>query len=356
MGYAHAQSNVTLYGVADVGVVYTSNVRTSGGGRSLWQMASGNQSGSRWGVFGSEDLGGGNKAIFRLENGYNLNNGTFGQGGRMFGRQAYVGFTNDNYGTFTMGRQYNAIQDYVAPLDAASTLTQFATHPFDNDNLNNTFRTDNTVKYATPALAGFRAEALYGFSNSTNFATNRAYSVGASYSTGPFSFGTGYVHAQQPGAVGGAIVGTPGGTPSNPLLGATRFDQWGVSGNYSLGAATFGLLYTGSLYTNSTLALTAAGGTIHFHNYEGTIRYYFTPSLVVALAETYTDVYQGGGSGHYLQTSLGADYFLSKRTDVYLAAFYQKSSSNLHATIDAAGGQASGTSQTVAVIGIRHKF
>lgn len=107
----------------------------------------------RWGL----------KAIFRLENGFNVNNGTLGQGGREFGRQAYVGLSSNSIGTFTLGRQYNAIQDVVAPLGVASVLTQFATHPFDNDNLNNTYRTDNSVKYATPNMAGFQAEALYGF-------------------------------------------------------------------------------------------------------------------------------------------------------------------------------------------------
>lgn len=101
-----------------------------------------------------EDLGGGLKAIFRSENGFNVNNGTLGQGGREFGRQAYVGLSSNSIGTFTLGRQYNAIQDVVAPLGVASVLPQFATHPFDNDNLNNTYRTDNSVKYATPNMAG----------------------------------------------------------------------------------------------------------------------------------------------------------------------------------------------------------
>jgi general bacterial porin, GBP family len=354
---AHAQSSVTLYGIADVGILYTSNVKTANGGKALWQMSSGNESGSRWGLQGSEDLGSGLKAIFRLENGFNLNNGTLGQGGREFGRQAYVGLNGNSFGTFTMGRQYNAIQDFIAPLDVVSVLTQFATHPYDNDNLNNTFRTDNSVKYATPNISGFQAEALYGFSNGTNFANNRAYSVGATYSNGPLNLGGGYARSQNPGTIGGAIVGSPSSTtPSNPLLGASRVDQWGAGGKYTFGPATVGVVYTGSLYSNPTTALAAPTGTIHFQNYEGNVRYQLTPAVILALGETYTGVHQSGLSGHFLQTSVGAQYFLSKRTDVYANAFYEKTSKNLNANIDVAGGAASGTSQTAVVVGIRQKF
>ena len=70
----------------DAGIDYTNNV----GGHSAWQMASGFAQGSRWGLKGTEDPGGGYSALFQLENGFNVNNGTLAQGGRMFGRQAYV--------------------------------------------------------------------------------------------------------------------------------------------------------------------------------------------------------------------------------------------------------------------------
>lgn len=342
-GAAHAQSTVTLYGVVDVGLAYTNNV----GGDSLWQEAPGNESGSRWGLTGAEDLGGGTKAIFKLENGFSPNNGTAGQNSRMFGRQAYVGLSNKSFGTFTLGRQYNAVQDYIAPLDVASVLTQYATHPFDNDNLNNSFRTDNTVKYATPTFGGFQAEALYGFSNSTSFANNRSYSVGATYGMGPLNVAAAYAYVQNPNVAGGAVNGS---------IPAQRVHQWGLGATYGFGPATVGLLYTGSLYSNATVGLTADSGTIHFNNYEGSFRYQLTPALSLALGETYTGVRQAGVSGHYWQTSLGADYSLSKRTDVYVTGVYQKATDNLNGAIDQSGGISDGRSQTVVVTGIRHKF
>ncbi|MFP3244770.1 MAG: porin, partial [Paraburkholderia sp.] len=76
-----AQSSVTLYGVIDEGFNYTSNV----GGHAAYEMESGYAQGSRWGLKGTEDLGGGLKAIFQLENGFDANTGKLAEGGREFG-------------------------------------------------------------------------------------------------------------------------------------------------------------------------------------------------------------------------------------------------------------------------------
>lgn len=88
---AHAQSSVTLYGLIDNGVSYVSNQRTaSGAGHSNVFASSGNIVGNRWGVTGSEDLGGGLQAIFKLENGFTGTNGGLQQGAPV--RQASVGW------------------------------------------------------------------------------------------------------------------------------------------------------------------------------------------------------------------------------------------------------------------------
>ena len=89
-GIASAQSSVTLYGIVDAGVTYRSNERVGSPGaytgHSDVGLTTGNLSGSRWGIKGSEDLGGGMRALFVLENGFDITNGTSGQGGRQFGR------------------------------------------------------------------------------------------------------------------------------------------------------------------------------------------------------------------------------------------------------------------------------
>src|SRR5471030_3350083 len=93
---AHAQNSVTLYGIIDTGFTYTHN---SGGSASQFGLSSGNESGSRWGLKGSEDLGGGLKTIFQLENGFNSTTGKLSQGGREFGRPAFVGLSGTSWGT-----------------------------------------------------------------------------------------------------------------------------------------------------------------------------------------------------------------------------------------------------------------
>lgn len=185
---AHAQSSVTLYGMLDAVIVYTNNQS----GKSAWQQGSGLLSNTVFGLSGNEDLGGGLHALFRLENGFNLNNGTQSYKNTMFGRRAYVGLQSDPYGTLTLGRQYDAVVDYLGPLAMANNGdgNNLASHPFDNDNLDDSFYIDNAVKYTSPTLAGWQFGGLYGFSNAAGgFANNRAYSAGVSYANGPVSLG-----------------------------------------------------------------------------------------------------------------------------------------------------------------------
>src|ERR1700754_949010 len=100
-GYASAQSSVTLFGQIDEAIAYINNA----GGSASYRMRSGAWIGSQWGLIGTEDLGGGYRTFFRLENGFDVNTGKLGQGGREFGRQSFVGFGSP-YGTLTFGRQY----------------------------------------------------------------------------------------------------------------------------------------------------------------------------------------------------------------------------------------------------------
>src|SRR5437773_7693011 len=89
-GMAQAQTNVTIYGVIDLGMDYTNNSL----GKSQVQMESGYAQGSRLGFKGNEDLGGGLSAVFQLENGFAADTGKLGQGGLLFGRQAFVGLSS----------------------------------------------------------------------------------------------------------------------------------------------------------------------------------------------------------------------------------------------------------------------
>lgn len=86
------------------------------GGHSSVKLASGVWSGSRFGLKGQEDLGGGTKAIFQFESGFNIDTGALQYTNLEFGRQALVGLTNPTYGTLTAGRQYTPYYELdVAP-------------------------------------------------------------------------------------------------------------------------------------------------------------------------------------------------------------------------------------------------
>ncbi|AQH05403.1 porin (plasmid) [Burkholderia sp. KK1] len=345
---AFAQSSVTLYGLVDSGITYVNNA----GGSSVVQATSGNEQGSRFGFLGREDIGGGNSLVFKLENGFNIENGALGQGGRMFGRQAWVGVNNQSFGTLSMGRQYNSIQEDLQELSIAgsSLVTQYGMHPFDADALNNTFRTNNALKYISPVVSGFRADSLYGFSNASNFGLNRSWSVGAQYKTGSVALGAAYANLNNPAANTTGAVSSDNYYTS--ISGVNQQQIWGAGAVYDLGPGSLGLLYTDTLFKLNT------GASRRYTNYETSLRYRPSPFTNITLGETYTSVSASAGaphSVHYWQTNFGVQYYLSKRTDLYANAFFQRSTANTVAAIQ--GVPVSGSrSQVVAVVGVRSKF
>ncbi|MDB5730021.1 MAG: porin [Noviherbaspirillum sp.] len=104
---SHAQSNVTIYGVVDTGVEYVNNIGAADANLTRIPSLTATLP-SRIGFRGTEDLGAGLKAIFTLENGFDPGVGSMNQGGRLFGRQAWVG-VQSNWGTFTVGRNYTML-------------------------------------------------------------------------------------------------------------------------------------------------------------------------------------------------------------------------------------------------------
>jgi len=216
---ANAQSSVTLYGLIDAGFTYVNNEaapNTAKGSAAAFRLSSGNLNGSRWGLRGTEDLGGGMKAIFTLESGFSMGNGQALQGqngsasGTEFGRQAFAGISTAQFGTVTLGRQYDSVVDYLAPLTAnGSWGGTYFSHPFDNDNTQNSFRVNNSVKYQSANYSGLTFGGLYGFSNQAGgFANNRAYSAGAQYANGPLKVAAAYLQLQNPSSstAGGAMT------------------------------------------------------------------------------------------------------------------------------------------------------
>ncbi|QGZ63934.1 porin [Paraburkholderia acidisoli] len=372
-GAAHAQSSVTLYGVIDAGVSYISNTKNATGGSShQFSYGDGVAQGSRWGLRGSEDLGGGLKAIFVLENGFNSGNGTAGQGSAMFGRQAYVGLTKDGMGSLTLGRQYAFTTDILGSLYSTGGNTvsgNWAYHVNDVDQLTSS-RINNAIKFQSANLSGFTFGGMYGFSNTTSFAgapststtsSSRAYSFGANYAYGPFSLGAAYTDITYPASASPTTFSTALANIDTKGTSTIRdLRSFGIGGRYIYGPATAWLLWTNTRFEPIT------GSSTLYNAYEAGVKYAFTPAITGGLGYTYSRA-SGLFAAHWNQVNASADYALSKRTDVYGLVSYEDASGSVGTTKvqaqigDSASGifNTSGTgSQTqVAVrVGIRHKF
>lgn len=194
---AFAQSSVTLYGIADTSLRYVTNVNVDN--KNSLSLANGAVTNSRWGMKGSEDLGDGLKAIFRLESGINLQDGTGSDSQRLFNRYAYVGLSSQ-YGTLTAGRQSNAVFDLLGNTYDPLTVGNYNQNSWLPYVLGGGLTSDNEIKYAG-TFAGLSVEASYSFG--TNFESTGAggfsgqvpghlgagtqYGLTLSYVTGPLS-------------------------------------------------------------------------------------------------------------------------------------------------------------------------
>jgi Outer membrane protein (porin) len=382
-GVAHAQSSVTLYGLIDDSVQYIHNtVDASGKNANSVGLAAGNLQGSRWGMKGTEDLGGGLKTIFQLESGFNPNNGKMGNyngTNALFGRQAYVGLTGDSWGTATIGRQYDPVVDLVQPLTGDNYFGSTFTTPGDVDNNDNSSRTNSAIKYTSPVWGGFQFEGMYalgGVAGQTG--SGQTWSAAATYATGPFSIAAGYFLADNNSsatarkvnaATGASWSSTSDGTFDGSLINNTYSSAKSigiaqVAAQYVAGPFTFGLRYSNAQYKPDG-ASTGFTSSEKYNVGGAYVGYQATPAMLVGLGYIYTKA-SGDTSATYNQVSLGADYSISKRTDFYLVGAYQHATGNQRAadgssvqataSVGSYGVTSASSSQEILSLGIRHKF
>lgn len=369
---AHAQSSITLYGVLDAGIAYVHNVAGTGGVNqsTLVKFNSGARQGDRWGLKGSEDLGNGLSAIFQLENGFNIGSGVLLQGGREFGRQAFVGLSDRSWGTVTLGRQYDPLVDQILPLTGDFMGGVFGT-PGDLDNYDNSVRINNSIKYLSPTIDGFNVSALYGFGGvAGSVANGQTFAGTLAYASGPLALAAGYFHANGGNTLTGGIrtwtssADSSFNTAINSGFASARSVQIIRAGaRYKLGASTFGIAYSNIQYGED--AFSTFHQTAKFNNGSVFYNYQFTTAISAGAGYNYTSL-TGPASAHYHQITGLADYAASLRTDIYLLAGYQRASGHTLNTAgqpiaaDAVIGDTqlnSGTnSQIQVIVGIRHKF
>lgn len=316
---AWAQSSVTLYGIVDTAVERAS----TGTGVSATRLVSGQGSASRLGFRGVEDLGGGLRALFNLEAAVNADNGSGSAtgAGLMFNRQSWVGLAG-TWGQVTLGRQFRPEARAVFgmdPFDAGSVASPPNTYA------NTVFRADNAVVYESPRMGGFVGRVMYAFGERAGGVSGALNDVGASlqYYNGPLYLAYGY----------------------DSLRNATATDRrkWNsLGGSYDFGAAK---LY-GAYRTRKEGA-----ANIDEANYWIGVGVPIGALTLQATAGRVNDktALDRDAKGY----SFGAEYLLSKRTDLYMR--YAKLRNENGATFGLDNG-VNGPSPSSVVAGVRHRF
>jgi len=345
---ALAQTSVTVYGTLDAGIAYQDGTAAEGKKVSL---ESGQQSYSRIGFRGTEDLGNNMKAIFVLEQGVQIDTGssgyaTLGSGiidfdpfteakvpanKGIFSSQAYVGVSSGNFGTVTLGRQLSPLYESYMAID-----------PFKNGfaaNINSTFgstsksvslyqRMDNAAIYHTPDnLYGFKGALAYSFGEQAG-AISAQSQVGVSlgYANGPLTIVYAYHHANNDHA-----------TLKDPVA---AFQTNFIGATYDFGAVkihgAFDQNKQGNDFKNEDYLI---GVTVPFGSAHSVFAdYIFKKDKINTNANA-------------KQFGIGYTYNLSKRTNLYAAYTHIKNDGN--ATI---GTNVSGNTVNTFQIGVRHMF
>lgn len=331
-GVAHADSNVSIYGVIDASVRSASHQNNDGD--RLNSVENGLLQGNRLGFKGQEDLGNGLKAVFQLESGFNINNGSSAQNGALFSRIATVGLSDATYGTLTVGRQNTLAYDTVIATDVYGEANNIALAGYQSTLTG--FRWDNSVKYVNK-YNGFNYGAQYSSGNQAGSnSKNSGYALNGGYTGSNWSLQAVYQLGHD---TKDATLGT---------LDGQKQEFWGVGGKYALSEKTglFGQ-YVHSKFdqTNQTNQIVTLG-----------VSQKLAGNWSVKGAATY-DKQENVGEGSRQTYSAVLDYAFSKRTDVYAAIDYNKLGSgysNAAYTLNSATN--GNTNSTGLSVGLRHAF
>ncbi|MFM0030771.1 porin [Paraburkholderia madseniana] len=337
---AHAQSSVLLYGRIDSGIEYMSGIPTATGGTtSRVRAESGNWSGSYFAMIGAEDIGDGTKATFHLESAFLANTGQGSPDG-LFNRWATVGLKNDNYGAFQIGRQLFVANNivsfdpYLLGSWASTSLTRGRSW----------IKASNAVSYQSPKIAGIDVYGQYALSNATNWNGNGTTSQGrmaglqVTY-TSPWVMVRGIYDEIR--------------DPTNG-----KFDNiFQYSREYFVGAN----LYLGQFKLQGAFQTLHAdsGSKTTLQQEWGAVNWTAQPDIDLKAAVFHVNA--NGGGGNATMYTVGAAYFLSKRTqlDVQLASVRNSSTANFSLEANSPTNPDNplpGHTQSGAYVSIQHSF
>lgn len=372
-------ADVTLYGVVDAGLVYThldQDVQ-SVDATDKFEMKSGNQAGSRWGLKGVEDLGNGVQVGFILESGFNIDDGSFRTADTLFDREASL-FVQGSFGKVAFGKLGSIVQG-VSSWGKVGSVSAFGTS-FGNyaAQAGAIFATstvyDNMIAYSTPSFGGVTVYAQYSMGKSqynekwkptmveNESSTDRYYAIGAEYANGPAKLffavdSTNYaswtpVDASNPDEPGystkdtdDSLTVTLGGNydfnVAKLYAGVQYFDE--VAGKWIGDSAKKPGKVKGWAATVSASAPVAGGNAMLGVGYTD-----------ASAADSVTD--NGNSAGDFdlsrWVVSAGYTYNLSKRTNLYGVASYMQDKLEP----SAAGDKDVKPTATTVMVGLRHRF
>ncbi|MFM0667112.1 porin [Paraburkholderia sediminicola] len=340
---ANAQSSYTLYGSIDESIGYVTNTK---GGHAvvMGPIAVPDQ----FGFKGSEDLGGGTSAIFRLENGYFSNTGSFATAGVLFSRMAWIGLSNERYGSITMGRQWDLTNEVFTPnANGAVQYNYLAYHPGNIDNAAVT-PLSNTIRYASPVWYGMSAHVMYGFADAST-GQGRYFGTDVFYASGPLKLSAVYSDTRNKAYA------------FNTALGYASFLGQNLAGGSAFRASSTRIAgMAGSWTPNRTWAVHGILNTVRIAD-AADAAHATTAELGVNWSMTPFNAVVAGGSttwfnGHaYTTVALSDLYHLSVRTMLYAEATYQHASGGAKAALPSLA-PSSTSSQASLRFGVQHYF
>jgi predicted porin len=346
-GSAHAQTDVTVYGIIDAALAHLDQVDAAGHSVTRMPSLSGSLP-SRIGFRGSEDLGGGLSVVFALESGFNPDVGTLGQGGRLFGRQAWVGLKG-KWGTLQIGRVLNMTYFAVAKSDVLGP-NLFSINSIDLYLPN--ARSDNAVSYVG-TFSGLTVGATYSLGRDASSAGGpsatgcpgevpgnaracRQYTGLLGYDHGPFGINATY----------DKLYGNTGA--ANGLSSSDNYDRRiTVNGYVYLGPAKLGAGVIGR-------KTAAATGVVESNLYYLGASYPLTGQLTLDAQAARKDVKDAGDDTNMLVARLS--YAFSKRSMVYVGVGRMGNHGAAAIALDAGGTVAPGKAQKGVMAGLRHTF
>ncbi|GGH62474.1 porin [Comamonas phosphati] len=340
---ASAQSSVQLYGIVDAAVRSTSN-------HGKTQMVGGGMSQSRWGINVKEDLGDGLSAIANLENRFLTDSGNVAAAN--YFQQSWVGLRSKSFGQLTLGRQYNILFDVVT-----STYASFPYSPYmevykPEIGLAMGARNNNMLKYVAE-FGSVRAALQYSFDEKS--ATDSKSAGGyLRYAANGLAVGGGYLYTKM-----------PGGTEFDAYtLGASyRTGPWYFSAGYGMNKRKNELTPVSNALINAYWNGETNGGFLPGDAKKRQLLqlgagYQITPQLNLGV-HYYHAKQDGSASGAFNNKAdfivAVADYAFSKRTDAYFGVDYTRVKGGAGSYIEKVGSDLV-RNRTGITVGLRHRF